>query len=381
MLEAENLESIAARVASCLESDGHLLDELRADVRPLESLTRKILPRSTTAISFVATDGGNNSLNFDPFMVQVIRVVDSSRNEYCLDAVTPNTDVARLSSDQVPSSGEATALGELMRDLGVSDLSVLSHMMPKPGSTDPPSPSWVQVYRELVEWATLYRIVKKKDFATDTIIVFDGLLRSKVFAKNYFIKTLDLISAVIEEKKRRTRRSVYIVGFAKHSKVITRYRLALFMESIMTKDYPVALPVPPEIEKKSYLWDEYSRTTRQAESQGGEENKFVGGVLHLVKFGPKKYDPIWPVDIIESQADEWDKIVGYLLADAEIGFPVPYYPRCLQKAHEYASLVDFDFDIIQDSIVKGVRCLVGDSALFDIFRLQDADPASARYQR
>ena len=100
-------------------------------------------------------------------------------------------------------------------------------------------------------------------------------------------------------------------------------------------------------------------------------------MLHLVKFGPRKYDPIWPVDILESQAGERDKILGYLLADAQIGFPVPYYPRCLQKAHEYASLIDFDFDIIQDSIIQGVRSLVGDSELFDIFRLQDTDPARA----
>lgn len=381
MLEAENLDAIARRVAACLESDGHLLEELRAEVRPLAAQVRRIQPRSTTAISFVATDGGNNSLSFDPFMVQVIRVVDSSKNEYCLDAVTPNTDVSKLSSDQVPSSGEATALGELMRDLNISDLSKLSHMMPKPGNEDPPSPSWVQVYRELVEWATLYRIVKTKDFANDTIIVFDGLLRSKVFSKTYFIDILKRISAIIDDKKKRTRRSVYIVGLAKHSKVIDRYRLAMFSESIMQKDYPIAVPVPPEMERNSYVWGEYSRTTSQAQAEGGEANKFVGGVLHLVKFGPKRYDPIWPVDILESQADKWNEILGYLLADAEIGFPVPYYPRCLQKAHEYASLVDFDFDIIQDSIVKGVRRLVGNTELFDIFRLQDSDPASARYGR
>jgi|GEM_PF-2033868 hypothetical protein len=160
-------------------------------------------------------------------------------------------------------------------DLVVESLSYLSHMMPKPGSKEPPSPSWVQVYRELVEWATLYRIVKTKDFATDTIIVFDGLLRSKVFSKTFFIDTIRLISKVIEEKKRSTRRSIYVVGLAKHSKVITRYRLAMFAESIMLKDYPVALPVPSELEEKSYVWREYSRTTGQAEAQGGEVNKFV----------------------------------------------------------------------------------------------------------
>jgi len=379
MLEAENLKMITERVATCLETDRHLLDELREEVRTLAPNVRKIQPRSTTAISFVATDGGNNSLAFDPFLVQVIRVVDSSRNEYCLDAITPNTNIEALSSAQMRSEGELTALGELMRDLGQRSLSSLSHMMPKPGSDDPPSPSWVQVYRELVEWAILYRIVKHKDFANDTIIVFDGLLRSKVFSKTYFIDTIRLIEEVISEKRARTRRSIYIVGLAKHSKVISRYRLALFAEGIMLKDYPVAARVPRELERKSYVWGEYSRGTREEESQGGERNKFVGGSLHLVKFGPKKYDPIWPVDVLESQEGEAEKILGYLLADALEGFPVPFYPRCLQKAHEYASLVDFDFDVIQDAILRGIRGLVDDPQMLDIFRLQDSDPASARY--
>ena len=381
MLESENIQAIKDRIASCIEGDRHLLDELREEVRLLVPAVHRIQPRSTTAISFVATDGGNNSLAFDPFLVQVIRVVDSSRNEHCLDAVTPNTDVALLSSEQLPADGRATALGELMRDLGLGDLSKLSHMMPKPDSEDPPSPSWVQVYRELVEWAILYKIVKDKDFATDTIIVFDGLLRSKVFSKTYFIDTIRLIERAIEGKRSRTRRSIYIVGLAKHSKVISRYKLAMHLEGILSKDYPVAARVPRELERKSYLWGEYSRGRREEETEGGEANKFVGGSLHLVKFGPKKHDPIWPVDILESQEGEADKVLGYLLADALDGFPVPFYPRCLQKAHEYASLVDFDFDVIQDAITRGIRSMIDDPQKLDAFRLQEQDPAGARYQR
>ena len=38
---------------------------------------------------------------------------------------------------------------------------------------------------ELVEWAVLFALLKK-DFGTDTLIVCDGLLRSKVFAKDLF---------------------------------------------------------------------------------------------------------------------------------------------------------------------------------------------------
>jgi hypothetical protein len=70
-----------------------------------------------------------------------------------------------------------------------------------------------------------------------------------------------------------------------------------------------------------------------------------------------------------------------MLADATDGFPIPNYPRCLQKAHESAALVDFDLDVLQDFIYDGVRGSLGvEAATLDAFQLQDADPAQARYR-
>ncbi len=74
-------------------------------------------------------------------------------------------------------------------------------------------------------------------------------------------------------------------------------------------------------------------------------------------------------------------ILGSLLADAINGFPIPHYPRCLQKAHENAALVDFDFDVLQDFIYEGVRGSLGvDAGTLDAFQLQDTDPAQGRYR-
>ena len=33
--------------------------------------------------------GGNNQSRFDPFLIQLIRMVDSSDNEHCLEVVSP----------------------------------------------------------------------------------------------------------------------------------------------------------------------------------------------------------------------------------------------------------------------------------------------------
>jgi hypothetical protein len=94
---------------------------LRLDVRPLAARARRIHPRSATSVSLVATDGGNNSLRFDPFMLQIIRVVESNDNELCLEVITPTTPIVELDARQFDRGGQpVTSLGRLMMALNVS---------------------------------------------------------------------------------------------------------------------------------------------------------------------------------------------------------------------------------------------------------------------
>jgi hypothetical protein len=230
----------------------------------------------------------------------------------------------------------------------------------------------------LVEWAILFTILKK-DFGTDTLIVCDGFLRSKVFAKDLFQQLLQGMKKRIDAQWNRSRRRVYLAGVAKHSKVLSRYRLAMALEGVLQTDYPAYVEVPREVEERAYVWSEFARGDDRAE-EGGEINKFVGGKMFLVKFGSHRRDPVWPVDIFVPQANEAQAILGSMLSDAINGFPVPHYPHCLQKAHENAALVDFDFDILQDFIYEGVRkSLGGQASTLDVFQLQDPDPAQRRY--
>ncbi|MFC1869841.1 hypothetical protein ACFLYE_01050 [Chloroflexota bacterium] len=380
MIEPQSHQILRDEISARIKTDKYLLDTLRNEILPLRNQVQRIQPRSATSISLVGTDGGNNSLQFDPFLVQLIRVVDSSNNEYCLQAITPTTDVGKLANIQFHSDGSPiTALGEMMSALGVRDLPSLSHMIRPSTEGVPRSPTWVQVYRELVEWAILLSILKNKDFGTDTLIVSDGLLRSKVFARDLFKRYLQKVEEFIKDHYQRNRRRIYIVGVAKHSKVLERYRLAMAIEGVMATNYPAFVEVPRTIEEKAYVWSEYARGD-DSDYAGTEINKFVGGKMFLVKFGKSPRDPIWPIDIFLPQRNDAQIIIGHLLADAIDGFPVPLYPRCLQKAHENAALVDFDLDILQDEIFEGVRRVLGDdTGILDTFRLQDSDPAQRRY--
>lgn len=361
-------------------SDRTLLDGLRAEIRPLRGEVRPIRPRSTTSISLVGADGGNNKLQFDPFLVQLVRVVDSSNNQYCLEAVTPTTSVSGLSAKQFDGFGQpSTALGEMMAYLDVQQLQDLSPMIRSNDDDRPVSPSWVQVYRELVEWAILFWLIRKKEFGTNTLLLYDGLLRSKVFAGDAFKRLLDGMQEGFEAHRSKFRRELYLVGMAKHSKVLARYRLAMALEGILTTEFPAYLEVPRAIEEKAYIWSEYARGDDRVEADA-EVNKFVGGKMFFVKFGSKRFDAIWPVDIFLPQVRDAQTILGYVLADALNGFPVPSYPQCLQRAHENASLTGFDFDLFQDQIFDGLRYALGSEApALDVFRLQDTDPSQRRY--
>ncbi|MCW5955239.1 MAG: hypothetical protein KIT61_01555 [Pyrinomonadaceae bacterium] len=381
MIDPESQARLKDEIEKRMSSDRAILDELRAEIRPLKALTKKIQPRTTTALSLVGTDGGNNKIKFDPFLIQIVRVVDSSNNEYSLEVISPTTSVDELAKSHFNDSGDPiTPLGEMMRFLGVTRLTAVSHMIRNNEGGKPTSATWTQVYRELVEWATLFSIIKNKSFGTDTLFVFDGLLRSKVFAKDLFKKLREGISDAIDKQWKDSRRRIYLAGVAKHSQVLTRYRLAMALENVLVTDYPAYAEVPRDIETKAYVWSEYARGDDNMPTDEGEVNKFVGGSMFLVKFGAGTRDPIWPVDIFTPQVGDAQAILGFMLADAINGFPVPHYPQCLQKAHENAALVDFDFDVMNDMARRGLRNALGDDGpKLDPFELQDADPAHSRY--
>lgn len=380
MLDPETQNQVRDAISDCIATDQDVLKNLCEEIRPLLHLTRQIQSRATTSISIVGTDGGNNQLRFDPFLIQLVRVVDSCNNEYCFEAVSPTTPIEKLNKHQFADDGSPqTPLGEMMEFLGVKTLPALSHMIRPTISGKPVSPTWVNVYREIVEWSILFSILQKKDFGTDTLIVYDGLLRSKVFAKDLFRKLLRGLQSRIDELWTGSRRRVYLVGVAKSSKVLARYRLAMALEGVLQSSYPAYVEVPRDIEQRAYVWTEYARGDDNI-TEGQEINKFVGGKMFLVKFGSHSLDPIWPVDIFVPQMKAAPTILGSLLADTIDGFPVPNYPRCLQKAHEYAALVDFDFDILQDFIFEGIREGLNEkSSTLDVFRLRDTNPAQRRY--
>src|SRR5205814_4236881 len=142
--------------------------------------------------------------------------------QLCVEAVSPTTDTEALSRAQFDTDGKPrTALGRMMVDLGKTSLHDLSHMIPHGKlvreAPHKAKPSWVLVYRDLCEWAVLYERICYSKFATDTLIVRDGLLRSKLFRGELFSDFRKKLEATMSEIREKDRRWVFLVGIAKHS--------------------------------------------------------------------------------------------------------------------------------------------------------------------
>lgn len=391
MFDPDEIPELKQSIKDCALTDRKLLDDLRLEVLKLKANVRVIRPRTTTAVSLVASDGGNNKLVYDPFYFQLVRVVDSNGNKLCLDIISPTTDTDVLSARQFDGNGNPkTALGRLMKDLQCKTLNDLSPMIPKGekmrNKPDEVSKSWVLTYRDLCEWAVLYDKICYTRFATNTLIVRDGLLRSKIFnyhvstKRAFFIEMIENINQAIEEAYKKDKVKIFLVGLAKHSQVLSRYSLVMQLEDAFPKGEPRYTRVPLEIEEKSYTWKEFIWRPNE-DLQGQEINKFSMGHMYLVRFGKLIGDPIWAVDLLPSQSNSDSEIFGYLLADSANGFPVPYYPLCLQRAHEHAQIVGFDMDILQDEVVRAIKEILPiDRQQIIDYQIFNVDHSQNRYE-
>lgn len=358
-MSPEELEVIRRQVADATGQQRVRLDELRSDVRAL--VPRSLNLRHANAVSFVACEVSTSRLAFDPVEVFLIRVVDSLPHGGSprVQATSRESDLSLLSETHFEDD---TALGRLMADLEVpreQGLNGLSHMLPKPGQdVDHRSPSWPGVYRELLFWAELYQRVTRPS-ETTRLIVLEGQLRSKVFAGTCFMRLFEKVRDACLPGQNRG--PTYLAAVGRWNNVLARYSLALALEGTLHREEPCYVAIPRSMEAKASRWtrdlrgwEDWTRPTKAGE----EPPRFVAGDLYLVRFGDRRGDPVWPVDLFSAQANtpqKADEILGYLQADALEGFPRLHYPRSLQIAQERAKLDEFEVQLLDDIMADAVR--------------------------
>jgi hypothetical protein len=351
-----DLDALRARIREAQLSNDPILARFREFARRLKQDIKPLRSYSVNAVSFVSADGGDNRLTFNPSVIELVRVVDSRGNECALDAV-PNT-AALTELEKRVQAGSPYAVPPLQRlctDLGVR-LRHLSYLLRAAGSPGK-STGAIRCYRDIVEWAVLYDLVVNPSiqWGSDTILVRDGLLRTKSFTRSIFPEIdAKLREGVTRHAGRNVRLS--LVGVAKQSAVLGKLALALELEATFHRDSPCYVRVPPEIEEECYNYDRTWLDTYESSEPDDKGRRLYQsfGNLFLAKFGDRELDPVWPVDIAAWQVPEADKILGQLTVDAQQGFPIPDYPMCIQRAHDFAKITGLEVEILQDMLIEAM---------------------------
>jgi len=353
-LAENNFDEIKKRVFDAYKNEEPILQKFREYARRIKNDVKPIRTYSVNAVSFVSSDGGDNRLYFNPAVIELVRVVDSKGNQCALDALAGNSKADDF-NERVKNGSPLLVepLKKLCEDLEMSvlDLSYLLKGIEEPGK----STGAVRIYRDIVEWAVLYDLMKYRDWGDDTIIVREGMLRTKSFKLTVFPKIDKLIREAHAMHKQKNR-TVSMVGVAKQSAVLSRLSVALELEGSLHRPYPCYVQVPDDIEADCYNYDRTwldTLETSQPDENGTYRYQAIGKMF-LVKFGDRPFDPVWPVDIAEWQLQDVDKIIGQLTKDAQPGFPIPDFPMCVQKAHDFAKVNGLEVDILQDILFEGI---------------------------
>jgi hypothetical protein len=351
-----DIQELRAKVVAAYRADDPLLQKFRGYTRRLKDQTKPLRTYSVNAVSFVSADGGDNRLTFNPAIVELVRVVDSRGNQCVLDALASTSTLQELEERAKPGTPKVVLpLQRLCTDLGlgISGLSYLLRGMGTPGK----STGAMRCYRDIVEWAVLYDLVTSPalQWGGDTILVRDGLLRTKSFKREVFPKIDEKLRAGIAAHAQKNV-TLSLVGVAKQSAVLGRLAVALELEGTFHRDYPCYVQVDQDIEADCYNFDKTWLDTFETTDPDDEGQRLYQalGKMFLAKFGDRPLDPVWPVDVAEWQLGTADKILGQLTVDAQQGFPIPDYPMCIQRAHEFAKLTGLEVEVLQDLLVDGM---------------------------
>ena len=295
-------------------------------------------------------------MTFNPAIVELVRVVDSRGNQCALDALASTSTLQELEERAKPGTSKVVPpLERLCSDLGlgIGALSYLLRGMGTPGK----STGAMRCYRDIVEWAVLYDLVTNPSlqWGGDTILVRDGLLRTKSFKREVFPQVDQKVQAGIAAHAQKNV-TLSLVGVAKQSAVLGRLAVALELEGTFHRDYPCYVKVDEDIEADCYNFDRTWLDTFETSDPDDEGRRLYQamGKMFLAKFGDRPLDPVWPVDIAEWQIAAADRILGQLTVDAQQGFPIPDYPMCIQRAHEFAKLTGIEVEVLQDLLVEGM---------------------------
>jgi len=283
-----------------------------------------------TTVTYKSIDGGKMGIYFDPLKCDFIIIADSSGNKL-MKFLIPFK--ASLTPDDFQFLNDSPEVKKFLQLLNLNSITESSEILTNP-----------EIAMELIEFACIFeRLTREK--SEPILIMKDGLLRTKAL-KHEHIQSL---IPVLENSKKQK-----LVGVAKSSKILDLIITALHIENKIPQDYTGYIEIPLEIESIAYKWTKRSQTARKEILP----LEYAFGKLYIAKLS-KKSNLLVTIEIPHDNKNnraiysrsEINEIIGHLIKDSLVSYPILGYPQTIMRAHERAANWGFTASIWKDKII------------------------------
>lgn len=312
------------------------MNALREMVRNLKFV--QIEPAgSYIPMTFKSFDGGRFNMRFEPFEFEVVKVADSNGNVK-MNFAAPVGDLDDHDVGEILADLDANPIMRRFLDmLDTRSLRDVSRFLTSKGAL-----------MNIAEFACIFDAVETAPKDDKSIILKDGLLRTKEIREDLIPRMLDCLC--------RNKNHVHVVGVAKTSKIVFLLHAALICERIFPPDQVGYIRIPLAVENMAYKWGPTSRLRPGAPTR----LDYALGDLYIAKLSRNK-NLFVTVEMpqgtdgrcIYSESEVTD-IMSYLAKDAAYSYPVMGYPQTIMRAHESAAGLGISASILYDNIVKGL---------------------------
>jgi len=332
--KAEDVQNLTEIV----EKQKKKFEELRSQVRKL-----KFVPIEPTGfyspIAFTSFDGGMFNVNFDPFELDIVEVADSYGNSK-LRFAAPRGD--KFSKEELKIMIEGINKNPIIKKflsiLKRESLYDVSEIIGSRGTL-----------MELGEWACIFDKVLSSSTEEKTIILKDGLLRTKK------IKS-ELIRPLRDELSKR-KNHVKLIGVSKTSKIVSLLAAALLCEKIFPEGNIGYVEVPLELENMAYKWSGKGKLR----PEDVKPLDYAFGTLYIAKLS-KHRNLFVTIEIprdLDGEKNIYSKeeileAISYIAKDSMYSYPILGYPQTIMRAHEFAVRLGIPVSILRDEIMKDI---------------------------
>ena len=332
-LDIGNISNLDKAVESQLKK----LELLRNEVRKL-----RYVPVDPVGdynfVAYKAIDGGRMKINFNPLEIDFVNVSDSNDVTKMQFAFPRGNDLDDADiKDMLNAISSANPLiNNFVQSLGESSISEVSDVYKDPDAL-----------MEIGEWACIFERIKSSQ--DPTLVIKDGLLRTKKIKSELIRKMLDQVEA----NKKMTK----LVGVSKTSSILTLISSSLSIEKIFPTNGVGYVKIPRDLELLAYTWS--------GKGLLGERKKkrlyFAFGDLYIAKLSPNSNLLVTveiPRDLSDDDSEDRDiyspaevsGIMGHLAKNSRNSYPILGYPQTLVRAHEAAARVGFSASIVSDRV-------------------------------